>query len=67
MECEIYNEIAELSNRKALREADIVDWFENYEDSEDTIRDYGEKVDTLALGASAEMRKSSNPLSSTPS
>lgn len=65
MECEIYNEIAELSNRKALREADIVDWFENYEDSEDTIRDYGEKVDTLALGASAEMRKSSNLFSPT--
>ncbi len=53
MECEIYNEIAELHNRRAMQEADIVDWFENYEDSEDTKRDYGGKVDTLVLGTSS--------------
>ena len=34
MECEIYNEIAENNAKKALREADIVNWFENYEDQE---------------------------------
>lgn len=33
MECEFYNEIAENNARRALREADIVDWFEVYEDS----------------------------------
>ena len=28
MECEIYNEIAERNAKKAMDEADIVDWFE---------------------------------------
>lgn len=31
MECEIYNEIAELKAMKSMEEADIVDWFEVYE------------------------------------
>ena len=35
MESEIYNEIAELRGRKSEIEADIVDWFENWEDSEE--------------------------------
>ena len=37
MECEIlYNEIAERNANSALREADIVDWFEVYKDKSDT-------------------------------
>ena len=35
MESEIYNEIAELRGRKSEIEADIVDWFENCEDSKE--------------------------------
>ena len=33
MESEIYNEIAELKSKKSEIEADIVDWFENCENS----------------------------------
>lgn len=33
MECEIYNEIAELKAKKSMEEADIVDWFEVYEEN----------------------------------
>jgi hypothetical protein len=33
MECEIYNEIAELKAKKSMKEADIVDWFEVYEEN----------------------------------
>lgn len=62
MECEIYNEIADIHSKKTMLEADIVDWFENCEDN---IRDYGGTVDTLDLGSSAEMRKSSNLFSPT--
>ena len=34
MECEIYNEIAERNAKRAMREADIVDWFENYSEKD---------------------------------
>ena len=34
MECEIYNEIAELKAKKSMEEADIVNWFEVYEDGD---------------------------------
>jgi len=30
MECEIYNEIAELKSSKVQEEIDIIDWFEVY-------------------------------------
>lgn len=35
MECEIYTEIAERNARRSMSEADIVDWFENYQDNKD--------------------------------